>query len=60
MKKKFNQLWEWIFNSDEEDLWYSYPAGRVKAAILAIISFVVIAGIIFFAVWLDNYIKYHF
>lgn len=51
---KFEQFWEWIFTSDEDRYYHRLYEDRAKAAIAVVFLF------IFFVIWLDNYIKYHF
>lgn len=63
MKNKWNQFWEWMFDRRESEreggLSHHYSV-RVKMMVLVVFGFIIISAIVMLAVWIDNYIKYHF
>lgn len=63
VKNKWNQFWEWMFDRDSSTSQNSrshWEASRAKASIITVVGFIVITAIVMLAVWIDNYIKYHF
>ena len=58
--EKLRQFWEWIFDRHPSDSDYAHnESSHGKASILIVVGFIIITVIVMLAVWIDNYIKYH-
>lgn len=65
--KRLRRLFERLTTSERDNSFfdrdlgsYAKPSDKAKAAIVLVIGFIILVPIIFFFIWLDNYIRYHF
>jgi hypothetical protein len=59
--KFLRNLWDWLFDGEPgESVHRNKAIGEAKTSVWLVIGVIVILSIIFFVIWVDNYIRYHF